>query len=113
MTIKLLILKTGEQLISDVKEGIYQEKLVCYILTDPYSVSIKGTYVINGDTQTSISLNRWPILSKDNIIEITPDSLITISDPILHLKDLYTQTLEHERNSNNSINESSSTDKSD
>lgn len=113
MSLKLLILKTGENIISEVREGYYAEKLICYILENPYLISVKGTYVINGDTQTSISLNKWPMLSSDNIIELAPDSVLTIVEPISHVKKLYTEVLENEQCSSGHTAESSSTDKSD
>lgn len=98
MSIKLILLKTGENLIADVKEGFYEEQVVCYILENPCEVRVTGSYAINGETQSSISLNRWPMLSKEKTIQIPPDSVITLTDPVDKLTNLYTTQVLGENN---------------
>jgi hypothetical protein len=98
MTVKLVLLKSGENIISDIKEGFYEQKLVCYILENPCKVIINGSYKIlddeNGDEQYSISLTKWPILSKDETIELVPDWIVAVVSPNDKLKELYeTQVL--------------------
>jgi hypothetical protein len=110
MTVKLAILKSGENIITDIKEGFYEEKLVCYVLENPCNITVNGKYSINGDNQYSISLNRWPVLSKDSTIEIIPEWIVTLVDPIDKLKELYeSQSLEiedkNEQRQTDSINE--------
>jgi len=89
MTIKLAILKTGENIISDIKEGFYEDKLVCYILQDPCAIAINGSCTIDGSTQHSISLSRWPLLSKDKTIELPINSLVLLVEPVDNVKSLY------------------------
>jgi len=121
MTVKLAILKSGENIISDVKEGIFQDKLVCYILENPCEVLINGSYKVldqeNNDNQYNISLTAWPILSKDTTIEITPNYIVTLTDPMDNLKELYeTQVLgikKDEINQSIAIVEQSDSDQSD
>lgn len=103
MTVKLAILKTGESIISDIKEGFYQEKLVCYILENPCEVIINGSYKILDEDEKqnkySISLARWPILSKDTTVEIDPELISTLVTPIDNLTELYeTQILGKNKN---------------
>ena len=98
MTIKLAVLKSGENIISDIKEGFYEEKLVCYIFENPCKVTINGSYKILDqeieDNHYSISLSKWPMLSKSETIELVTDWIVTLVDPIDKLKDLYqTQVL--------------------
>jgi hypothetical protein len=119
MTVKLAILKSGENIISDIKEGFYEERLVCYILENPCKVTINGSYKIldqqNDDNQYSISLNKWPILSKDETIELVPDWIVTLVDPADSLKELYeTQVLGiKENDQSNSIDKQLDSDQSD
>jgi hypothetical protein len=121
MTVKLAILRSGENIISDIKEGFYQDKLVCYILENPCKVTINGSYKIldqeNNENQYSISLTRWPILSKDTTIEIIPDYIVTLVEPVDNAKKLYeTQVLgieEDETNQSIAIDEQSDSDQSD
>ena len=101
MTVKLAVLKSGENIISDIKEGFVGEKLVCYILEKPCIVSVNGTYRILEDedkningNKVSISLNSWPSLSKDTTVELIPDWIVTIVEPNDQLKKMYeTQVL--------------------
>jgi hypothetical protein len=99
MTIKLAVLTTGENIITDIKEGLYEDKVICYILENPCSIKVNGTYAINGEKQHSVSLSKWPTLSKDTTIEIIPDSIVTLVDPEDKLKQLYeTQVLGNKSN---------------
>jgi hypothetical protein len=108
MSVKLAVLKSGENIISDIKEGFLEEKLVCYILEKPCTVSVNGTYRILEDedenettngSRVSISLNSWPSLSKDTTVELVPDWIVTIVEPNDQLKKMYeTQVLGIEQN---------------
>ena len=121
MSIKLAILKSGERIISDIKEGFFEEKLVCYLFEKPCSVSVNGTYKIMGDDEEknniSISLRVWPSLAKQEIVEIPPDWIVTLVEPNNQLKEMYeTQVLgikENEPNQSISIIEQSDSDQSD
>jgi hypothetical protein len=120
MTVKLVLLKSGESIVSDVKEGFYEEKLVCYILEKPCKVFVNGTYKILDDenddgNRVSISLHSWPQLSKDTTIEIVPEWIVTIVEPKDELKKMYeTQVLGiGENDQSNSTNEQLDSDQSD
>jgi hypothetical protein len=120
MTVKLVLLKSGENIVSDIKEGFYEEKLVCYILEKPCTVSINGTYKILDDKEdtgnrVSISLHSWPSLSKDTTIELVPEWITTIVEPKDELKKMYeTQVLGIEENDqSNSTDEQPDSDQSD
>jgi hypothetical protein len=122
MSIKLILLKTGENIISEIKEGYFEEKLICYILEKPCTVTINGSYKILDDDEeeedkVSISLRLWPSLTDQTTIELSPDSIVTVVEPVENLKKMYeTQVLgikENEINQNISINEQPNSDKSD
>lgn len=94
MAIKTIILKTGENLISDVKEGFLGEKLICYILENPCTMSITGSYKIlddetSGTDKVSIALQKWPLFSKDTKVELSCDSVVTITNPTDDIKTMY------------------------
>ena len=121
MTVKLIVLKSGEKIVSDIKEGFYEDKLICYILDKPCSVSINGSYKIldgeDNENRVSISLHSWPSLSKDTTIELIPDWIVTIVEPKDELKEMYeTQVLgikENEIDQNIVLTEQPDSDKSD
>ena len=99
MSIKLILLKTGENLIADAKTAYDEyDKILCYILENPCEVKVTGSYAINGESQSSISLNRWPLLSKETTIQIPPDCVTTLTDPVDKLTSLYTTQVLGENN---------------
>ncbi|MGA1048470.1 MAG: hypothetical protein ACO3UU_10685 [Minisyncoccia bacterium] len=118
MTVKLAIFKSGENIISDIKEGFYGEKLACYILENPCKVSINGSYKVIGDDQdsgnmVSISLHQWPSLSKDTIIEIVPECIVTLVEPNSQLKEMYETQVLKNRNETDSVDKQSNSNQSD
>jgi hypothetical protein len=130
MSVKLILLQSGESIVSEIKEGYFQDKLVCYILENPCIVFVNGTYKILDEEddgnldgkKVSVSLRRWPSmlsLAKEQMttIELSPNSIVTVLDPIDSLKKMYeTQVLgikEDESNQSVSINEQSNSDQSD
>lgn len=44
MTVKLALLKSGEEIIADIKEGVVEDKVVTYIFNNPHIVTLQGTY---------------------------------------------------------------------
>ena len=115
MAVKLAILKSGENIISVIKEGILDDKVVCYILDEPCKVIINGTYKIldsaedNSVNRVSISLNKWPSLSLDKTIQLPLDWIVTIVEPNEQLKSLYEeQVLEYERINNQTLSSTES-----
>ena len=95
MTVKLVLLKSGEKLISDIKEGFLEEKLVCYLLEKPCTISVNGTYKVlddegeSGGDRVSVSLHSWPPFSKQESVEISPDCIVTIVEPSDEIKEMY------------------------
>ncbi len=99
MSIKLVLLKSGEKLIADAKTAYDEcDNILCYILENPCEVKVTGSYVINGEPQSSISLNRWPVLSKETTTQLPPDSVLVITDPVDKLTNLYTTQVLGENN---------------
>ncbi len=102
MSIKITVLKSGEQIISDMKELMAegQEHAQAYLLNNPH------TYVINekqfitedekkdGDFGIDVSLLPWLILSKDSQMIIPVDSVLTVVDPVNALTKLYQDKLD-------------------
>lgn len=122
MTVKLALLKSGEEIIADIKEGVVEDKVVTYIFKDPHSVVLQGTYKIvpEGEDEevdrVSLSLSPWPRLSADKIIPVIFDWVVTIVEPNLNLKKMYeTQVLNNGDENDQVVNftEQSDSDNSD
>lgn len=97
MSAKLILLKSGENIVSEIKEGYFDDKLICYILDKPCVVTINGTYKIldeDDENRVSVSLSSWPSLSNQTTVEVEPNWVVTIVEPIYSLKKMYeTQVL--------------------
>ena len=123
MTVKLAILKSGEDIIADVKEMLLKddegkgERVIGYFLHKPCGVSLSNEILKTDDADTDsfkIKLFPWCPLTKTKVIPITSDWVVTLVDPIDKLKLMYeTQVLNHERNQGTSVDESTDSSKSD
>ena len=101
MSIKLTLLKSGEQLVSEMKELVAegQEQAHAYLLENPHTVGINEKEFISedekkdGDFGINVSLVPWIILSKDKKMVIPVDSVLTIVEPLDAVTKLYLDKL--------------------
>ena len=97
MTVKLAILKSGEDIVADIKEMIVGDgddaRVVGYILTKPCGVSLNSKPLqIDEEKDTyQIKLFPWCPLTKNEKIPITADWVVTIVDPIDKITQMYTK----------------------
>ena len=97
MTVKLAILKSGEDIVADIKEMVVGEgdnaRVVGYILTKPCGVSLNSKPLqIDEEKDTyQIKLFPWCPLTKSEKIPITADWVVTIVDPIDKITQMYTK----------------------
>ena len=98
MTIKLLILKSGEELISDINEMAVGEeddqKVIGYFLRRPCLVKMKNPGVIDQEKNKTkagfeVSLIPWIALAKEEVIPIPSDWLVTMVTPVEQLEQMY------------------------
>ena len=102
MTIKLLLLKSGEDIIADVSEMSFGEeekkRIVGYFLKQPCVVKMKKPHVAEEKGNLTkagfeVSLFPWMPLSKEKVIPITAEWVITMVDPIIKLNDMYVEDI--------------------
>ena len=104
MSIKLTLLKTGEQLNSEMKELVPedQEQVHAYLLQNPHTVEINEKQFITedekdiggGDYGINVVLVPWIILSKDKKMIIPIDTVLTIVEPLDSLTEMYKEKCE-------------------
>tara|TARA_R100000742_G_C4233124_1_gene54286 strand:- start:2 stop:352 length:351 start_codon:yes stop_codon:yes gene_type:complete len=90
MTVKLSLLKSGEDVIADIEEMILDEKVVGYFFTNPCVAKIlakDGGDI--GKTPCQIQLTPWMPLTNDKKIPLAADWVITIVEPMPQLKKMY------------------------
>ena len=91
MTVKLAMLKSGEDVIADIAEMVVDEKVVGYIFDQPGVVKLVGNPVKDGKTRSpyKIQITPWMPLSRDQKIPVVAEWVITIVEPIDQLKEIY------------------------
>ena len=124
MTIKLLVLKSGEDVVADVQEMVIEDKVVGYFLNKPCVVKMANYTPVEDEETTEqkqknayqIRFYPWVPLAKDPVIPLTMDWVVTMVDPIDKLTKLYIEDiLEYgkQTDQNPSTDEQSSSDQSD
>ena len=118
MSIKLLLLKSGEDVISDVREmnvGTEDDrKVIGYYLNKPCIVKMQDPSVISDEKAGyKVALFPWMPLTKEDNIPIAADWLITMVEPIDKLKQMYIEDVVNygKDNKGDSTSESSQSDK--
>jgi hypothetical protein len=90
MSVKLLILKSYEDVIADVKEMLSGDKVVGYVLNNPYLIRLEDN---TEDLPARVSFYPYVPLSKDKNIPIPCDWVVSIVEPLDEVKDSYLERL--------------------
>ena len=110
MTVKLVMLKPGEDIIADVKEIKSEEDVVGYFFHDPLIVKMyspeepvvlseeNGVESEHGTTKeisskVGITFYPWVPLAAEKKIPCSADWVITIVEPMQNLKKLYQEKI--------------------
>ena len=121
MTVKLVLLKSGEDIIADVSEMVVGEegneesppRVIGYYLNRPCVIRMTDSRNLpelqKGNEQKqgySVSLFPWMPLSKEDKIPIPADWMITMVEPVTKLSQMYDEDIVN----NGKDNQSDSTD---
>ena len=101
MNVKLVVLKSGEDIVTDLQEMVVNEKVVGYYLRHPCRVNLFGSQSEtegNVPTPFKMQLTPWMPLSKDEIIPVVADWVVSIVEPLDKLKDMYLKGVENYEN---------------
>ena len=125
MTIKLMLLKSGEDVISDVTEmcvGTDEDRQVIgYNLNKPCVVKMRDPNLVKEEgpkkqSGFAVSLFPWMPLTKQVDIPVPADWMITMVEPIDKLKEMYIEDIVEYGKDNKGTgtdDDSASSDKSD
>ena len=117
MTIKILVLKSGEDVIADVKEMMTPDnKVMGYFLNRPCVVKLISNAPLTADesnpktetkSEMSVRMHPWAPLAKEKEIPLTSEWVVTMITPIDKVLSMYKeQVLKEHGNSTNSTDES-------
>tara|TARA_B100001175_G_scaffold174158_1_gene147889 strand:+ start:271 stop:639 length:369 start_codon:yes stop_codon:yes gene_type:complete len=122
MTIKLLLLKSGEDIVSNVEEMVVGEenskenprRVIGYYLNRPCVVKLFKDAQEDKEKGMQVSIYPWMPLAKDQRIPVIADWVVTMVDPVESLTKMYNEDIVNYGNQSSSTdNDSASTDKSD
>lgn len=86
--VKIIVLLNGQQIISYIEDGYKLKKPAIYIMEDNSCGSISKYEKIEKKS-FNVSLIPWIPLAKDVPIEISPDAIAAIVDPVEDLLNMY------------------------
>ena len=99
MTIKILVLKSGEDVIADIKEMMTPDnKVMGYLLTKPCVVKLMSAAPLTaeeddsnpeGTSEVRIRMHPWVPLAKEKEIPLTSEWVVTMVTPIDKVLDMY------------------------
>lgn len=100
MSIRVVKLKSGEDIIADISEVQHKDTGVrqAFVLNKPYLIQIEKVYA-DGDAGKNLQytgrilLEKWQPLTHDEEIAVNPDWVVSIVEPILSVLEAYGQTL--------------------
>mgnify|MGYP003121729932 CR=1 FL=1 len=85
MTIKLALLKSGEDVIADWHELVGDDDTIAaYLAKSPYTVRLNKQDIPTEQTPAKVAIQffPWLPLSKEKDIPVNPDWVVTLVDPV-------------------------------
>ena len=95
MTIKVLVLKSGEDVIADVQEMVSPttEQVMGYFLSSPCVVKIQAKDM-SAESEVSVRMHPWMPIAREKMIPINSDWVVTMVTPVEKIQEMYeTQVL--------------------
>ena len=94
MSVQLALLKSGEEVIADIKEfRDSDENLVSYFFGDPHCIKIKTQEILleaeDAPPKHELIFYKWMGLSKDKDIIVNKDWVVCITDPLDSIVESY------------------------
>ena len=92
MSIKLVVLKSGEDVIAHVTDMASESQVFGYYLTRPCAVKLlneEDTTDETGRKAFEISMFPWIPLSSEKVVKIPADWVVTMVEPIEKVKDMF------------------------
>jgi hypothetical protein len=101
MAVKLAVLKSGENIIADIKEYVNdKEEVISLVFSNPYVVKLLTPELLmetgmglNSEVEHRVSFYPWMVLSEDKTIAVDPQWVVTIVNPNEWIKSSYEEKM--------------------
>ena len=104
MTIKVLVLKSGEDVIADVQEMMSSEDQVMgYFLTKPCVVKLQAKETNN---DVSVRMHPWMPFAREKMIPLSTDWVVTMVTPVEKIQEMYENQVLNDGKENDSTTDS-------
>ena len=109
MSIQLALLKSGENIIADIKELISDDKTCGYLFNNPHVLGTRTPILLSEDNDLAgdveISLSPWIILSSDEKVPVRSDWIVTIVEPVDTVKKIYEEKVNGQNSQTDSVDQ--------
>ena len=117
MTVKVLVLKSGEDVIADVQEMMSsKDQVMGYFLNKPCVVKLQTSKPTQDEldpkqpekqSDVSVSMYPWMPLAREKAIPISTDWVVTMITPVEKIQEMYEKdVLKDDREETNSTSDS-------
>jgi hypothetical protein len=93
MSVKLALLRSGEVLISDIKELVDDEKVIGYLFVKPKKIDMSTPMFLseenNNESSVEVSLSSWFLITDDEEFAIPKDWIVTVMNPVDRVLQMY------------------------
>ena len=100
MSIKLVVLKSGDQVIADVKELVKEDVIRGILLNKPCRVRAARPVLLTEEENAQdagnveVTFSPFILLTEDEDIIIPPDWIVSIVNPLESVVNLYTEKID-------------------
>ena len=96
MTIKLAVLQSGDQIISDVSEVVSEDKQpIAYLFKKPqrlkYNTPIFLSEENSAETSVEVTLSNWITVSEDDDVPVSINQVVALVNPIASVVKMYNE----------------------
>ena len=74
MSIKIALLSTQEQIISDVREMVSGDNVVAYVFNNPHKLSVQ---------------TPWILVTSDKDVPVSPSNVVALVEPLTSVREMY------------------------
>tara|TARA_B100001113_G_scaffold310239_1_gene273336 strand:- start:235 stop:594 length:360 start_codon:yes stop_codon:yes gene_type:complete len=113
MSTKLALLKSGDNIIADIKELVSEEKVCGYLFNRPHVVEYRVPVVLSEDKDykqpssrdLEVALIPWILFTEEEKVPVRSDWIVTIVEPTPAVKEMYEEKVNVKSNQTDSSDE--------